>query len=441
MVFNSKSQSPRANAGAPQETSSRFSHAWIFAPEYGLAATAFAKMPDAIEEMTTMTSDPTPLDAVNAFRDATNGQVVLVMQGGGALGAYQGGVYEALHEAGIEPDWIIGTSIGAINASIICGNPVARRLDRLKEFWRRMERGSFWEGIPFWSDVALRITAFTTMASGIPGFFESNHQAFHGAENAGCYSTMPLYRTLTELVDFTLIGKSKPRLKMGVAQVRTSMMRYFDSRDMPIAVEHVMASGALPPAFPPVRIDGELYWDGGILSNTPTEAIFDDNPRRSALIFAAHMWHPSGPEPQSIFDVLHRFKDIQFSSRLNDHIARQLETHRLRQIISQLAKHVPQELRSTAAVREMAAYGCTTRMHIIPLLAPRLDNEDHMKEMDFSPLGIRARWRAGHADTCRALARAPWTGEFSPLEGVILHNLETESAAEPAVAKLSDAAE
>jgi NTE family protein len=388
-----------------------------------------------------MGSDRSPLDAVNAFRDATNGQVVLVMQGGGALGAYQGGVYEALHQAGIEPDWIIGTSIGAINASIICGNPVGQRLDRLKEFWRHMERASFWDGIPFWSEVAERITAFTTMTSGIPGFFESNQQAFRGAENAGYYSTIPLHRTLTELVDFNLIRTSKPRLKVGAAQVRTSTMRYFDSREMPITVEHIMASGALPPAFPPVRIDGELYWDGGILSNTPTEAIFDDNPRRSALIFTAHMWHPSGPEPQSIFDVLSRFKDIQFSSRLNDHIARQLETHRLRHIISQLAKHVPPELRGTAAVREMAAYGCTTRMHVMPLLAPRLVNENHMKEMDFSPSGIRLRWQAGYADTCRALALAPWLGEFSPLEGVILHNPEPQGEAEPAIAKLSDAAE
>jgi NTE family protein len=388
-----------------------------------------------VEEMKmNMESDRSPLEAVNAFRHATNGQVILVMQGGGALGAYQGGVYEALHEAGVEPDWIIGTSIGAINASIICGNTVEQRLVRLKEFWRRMERASFWEGIPFWSDVADRITAFSTMTHGIPGFFESHSQAFKGAENAGCYSTLPLQKTLTELVDFGLIAKANPRLKMGAAEVRTSMMRYFDSRDMPLTVEHVMASAALPPAFPPVRIGGELYWDGGILSNTPTEAIFDDNPRRSALIFAAHMWHPAGPEPQTIFDVMHRFKDIQFSSRLTNHIARQLETHRLRQIISQLAKHVPDEIRRTPEVREMASYGCTTRMHIVPLLAPRLDNEDHMKEMDFSPYGVRTRWQAGYADTRRALARAPWLGEFSPLEGVILHEAESSVEVESTIA-------
>src|SRR5882724_11498085 len=147
------------------------------------------------------------------------GQVVLVLQGGGALGSYQGGVYEALHEAGIEPDWIIGTSIGAINASIICGNTVERRLHQLKEFWRRMERGSIFEGIPFWKDFADRITHFTTMTSGIPGFFESHSQAFQGADNAGCYSTIPLQKTLTELVDFNLVNQAKPRLKVGAAAV------------------------------------------------------------------------------------------------------------------------------------------------------------------------------------------------------------------------------
>jgi NTE family protein len=370
----------------------------------------------------------TPLDAVNAFRNEKKGQVVLVMQGGGALGAYQGGVCEALHEAGIEPDWVIGTSIGAINAAIICGNPAEQRIVRLKEFWRRVEHASFLAGIPFWSDVADRITAISAMTNGIPGFFESSPQAFHGAESAGCYSTM-------------LLSTAKPRLKVGAAQVRTSTMRYFDSRDMPLTVDHIMASGALPPAFPPVRIDGELYWDGGILSNTPTEAIFDDNPRRDSLVFAVNMWHPIGPEPMSIFDVMHRFKDIQFSSRMNDHIARQRETHRLRHIISKLAKHLPDEVRAAPEVREMAAYGCTTTMHVVQLLAPRLEKEDHMKEMDFSPAGIRARWMAGYENTSRALARAPWIGDFSPLEGVILHQLDTPAEASPAAGKLADAAE
>src|SRR5437667_273203 len=128
-----------------------------------------------------------------------------------------------------------------------------------------------------------------------------------------------------------LIPRCTPRLTVGAAHVRTSEMRYFDSRETAITAQHIMASGALPPAFPAVRIDGDLYWDGGILSNTPTEAIFDDNPRRDSLIFAVHMWNPMGPEPESVWEVLHRHKDIQYSSRVASHIARQRQIHKLRQ--------------------------------------------------------------------------------------------------------------
>src|SRR6516165_8705127 len=189
-------------------------------------------------------------------------QIVLVFQGGGALGAYQAGVYRALHEAGIEPDWIIGTSIGAINASLIAGNEPEYRLDRLEEFWRRMERKEFW-GLANWPGLADTASYWSTLLGGIPGFFEPNPLAFLGAhyplgrDSAAFYSTAPLAKTLTELVDFTLIARCTPRLTVGAAHVRTSEMRYFDSRETAITVQHVMASGALPPAFPAVRIDGE----------------------------------------------------------------------------------------------------------------------------------------------------------------------------------------
>src|SRR3974377_1291447 len=302
-------------------------------------------------------------EAVNEFGASASGQVVLVLQGGGALGAYQVGVYEALHEAKVEPDWIIGTSIGAINASIIAGNAVVERLDHLREFWRRMERNAFWSALPAWPGVADSLSAWATVTHGIPGFFETNPRAFLGAyvplgtDAAGYYSTAPLRKTLTDLVDFALINRNPPRLMVGAAHVRTSMMRYFDSRDTEIKVEHIMASGALPPAFPAIRIDGELYWDGGILSNTPTEAIFEDNPRRNSLIFAVHMWNPLGPEPNTIWEVLHRQKDIQYSSRIANHIARQSEEHRLRHVVSELAKQVPAEIRKTKLVRDLAASG------------------------------------------------------------------------------------
>ncbi len=377
-----------------------------------------------------------PLDAVNQIRNNNGGQVVLVLQGGGALGAYQGGVYQALHEAGIEPDWIIGTSIGAINAAIITGNKPEDRLPRLREFWRRVESSTFWGVFPAWTGVADALSSWSTLTNGIPGFFETNMRAFLGPhvplgpDQAGYYSTEPLRKTLEQLVDFSLINQKRPRLTVGAAHVGTSMMRYFNSREMDLGPAHVMASGALPPAFPAVRIDGELYWDGGILSNTPAECIFEDNPRRNSLIFAVHLWHPTGSEPETIWQILHRHKDIQYSSRIANHIVRQRESHRLRHVISELLEYVPDAVRSDPAVKELAGYSCRTRMHVIRLLAPRLDNESHTKDIDFSPAGICARWEGGYADTRRALEAQAWLEQCDPLEGVILH--EPRPGAEPA---------
>ncbi len=386
----------------------------------------------------------TSLEAVNEIRNNNDGQVVLVLQGGGALGAYQGGVYQALHEAGVEPDWIIGTSIGAINASIICGNKPEDRLPRLQEFWRLVERSTFWGVFPAWTGVGDALSSWSTLANGIPGFFETNPRAFLGshvplgADHAGYYSTEPLRKTLEQLVDFSLINQKKPRLTVGAAHVRTSMMHYFDSREMELTPSHIMASGALPPAFPAVRIDGELYWDGGILSNTPAERIFEDRPRRNSLIFAVHLWHPTGEEPETIWQILHRTKDIQYSSRIANHVVRQRESHKLRHVITELLKYVPDEAKRNPMVKELASYSCRTRMHVVRLLAPRLDNETHIKDIDFSPAGIGARWEAGYASTMRALEAQAWLGEYDPLEGVILH--EPSPGAEPAAeAKMSGA--
>ena len=368
---------------------------------------------------------------------AEHEQTVLVFQGGGALGAYQAGVYQALHEAQIEPDWIVGTSIGAINAALIAGNRHGNRLPALAEFWARMAHKSAWSTGGVWPQTSQSLSYWHTLMAGIPGFFAPNPMAHWGtrivlgADRAGYYSTAPLEKTLTELVDFPLMNQCKPRLTVGAAHVRSSRMTYFDGRDMEIDVRHIMASGALPPAFPAIRIDGELYWDGGILSNTPTEVIFDDNPRKSSLIFAVHMWNPDGAEPETMWEVMHRQKDIQYSSRVATHIARQLQTHRLRHVIRELVAMLPESARTDAAVCELAAYGCLTRMHVVRLLAPRLDNEDHTKDIDFSPSGIRKRWEAGYAHTSRAIDRAPWLGEFDPLAGVILHHPDEAASTLP----------
>ena len=358
---------------------------------------------------------------------AVLGQVVLVFQGGGALGAYQAGVYQALQEAGVEPDWVIGTSIGAINASLIAGNAPGERLDRLREFWKRITHSpatQFWSSLPgFGAQAATGMT----IANGLEAFFKPNPLAFVGSQfplgpdRAGYYSCDPLDETLSELLDPQLLNAGRPRLTVGAANVQTGQMKYFDSRDDVLTVRHVMASGALPPAFPAVRIDGELYWDGGILSNTPVEAVFDDRPRRSGVVFAVHVWAPNGPEPNSIATVLSRQKDLQYSSRAFSHIARQKQIHKLRHVIGKLAAKLPAEVRATDEARELAAYGCGTQMHVIRLLAAPLAGEDQSKDIDFSPGGIKARWDAGYADTVRVLDTSPWTHCVDPMEGIILH--------------------
>jgi NTE family protein len=355
------------------------------------------------------------------------GQVVLVLQGGGALGSYQAGVYQALHEAGIEPDWIIGTSIGAINASLIAGNQPQDRLLHLKEFWKRVEQNPVWsfrEAFPGFNE---KLSYWATITHGISSFFRPNPLAHAGdsyvlgSERAGFYTTAPLQETLEALVDFDLVNRCTPRLTVGAAHVRTSQMRYFDSRDCAITVKHVMASGALPPAFPAVRIESELYWDGGILSNTPTEAVFDDNPRKDSLIFSVHLWNPLGSEPTTMAEVFNRHKDVQYSSRIASQISRQQQIHRLRHVIKELAARLPETERNSKMSRELASYGCQTTMHVVRLLAPQLDRETHTKDIDFSPSGIMQRWGAGYAHTKAVLAREPWVGEFDPLAGVILH--------------------
>ena len=366
---------------------------------------------------------------------ALPGQVVLVLQGGGALGAYQVGVYQALHEAGVEPDWVIGTSIGAINGALIAGSAPDARMDRLMAFWDRVTHSVEGDITRWWTGLANLGVNLATLARGVPTFFTPNPSAWLGPyarvglDAAAWYTTAPLRETLAELVDFGQVNGGRTRLTVGAVTVRTGEMRYFDSRDEPLGLDHVMASGALPPAFPAVRVDGEAYWDGGIYSNTPIEAVLDDKPRRDSVIFAVHMWNPEGDEPQSLWEVLGRQKDIQYASRSGSHIARQKQIHHLRHIIRELLAHVPEAERQTAAVRGLAGWGCGTTMHVARLVAPAVDGEDHTKDIDFTPEGIRARRRAGYEDAQRFLERAPWEAPVDPMEGVIVHEAGARTAA------------
>ena len=369
------------------------------------------------------------------------GQVVLVLQGGGALGAYQGGIYEALHEAGIEPNWVIGTSSGAINAGIIAGNPADRRLDQLRKFWTTMEYKPWWGNSPFlepWlgsgrllADLTNQSANMMALFGGVAGYYTPNHaltwggaKAALGVERAALYDTKDLEKTMTALTDPACFNSKNPRLTVGTVNVKTGKMHYWDSERMPLALNHVLASAALPPSFPAVRIDGDPYWDGGIYSNTPIEAVFDDNPRRDSIIFADQMWHTSGPEPQSLEDVLSRQKDIQFASRDDSHIARQQDLHRLRHIVREPVKLVPEDQRISPEVKQFAAYGCRTFMHVVRLNGPHIEGEGNSRDIDFTSASIRARWKAGHDDTARALERRPWENEFDPMAGVAVHNCE-----------------
>jgi NTE family protein len=364
----------------------------------------------------------------NKSRHIVPGQVVLVLQGGGALGAYQLGVYSAMHGAGLEPDWVIGTSIGAINAAIIAGNPPADRMDRLNDFWRRIEHRGPNSTLPDWWGIGSAMANASMVMHGVPSFFKPNPQAWRGTktsvgiESASYYSTEPLRKTLAELVDFKFLCACHTRMTVGAVNASSGAMRYFDSRNEPLAVDHILASGALPPAFGAVRIDGEPYWDGGIYSNTPIEAVLDDVPRRDSLIFAVNVWHQNAPEPDSIWDVLARVKDVQYASRADSHILRQKQIHRLRHVIRELAKELPTARQSNRAVRELSAWGCGTTVHVAHMLAPRLKDEDHMKDIDFTATGIRQRRDAGYADTVRMIERQPWTAPADPIEGVIEHH-------------------
>jgi NTE family protein len=344
------------------------------------------------------------------------GQVVLVMQGGGAPGCYQAGAYQALHDAGIEPDWIIGTSIGAINGAIIAGNKVADRLGRLRDFWAHLKTPPLG---PF--------SQLAPLVVGVPGFYSINPalawgvDAKVGIEKAAMYLVDPLRKLLPGLVDFELMNSGKTRFTLGLAGVRTGQIRYFDSKQDKIGLEHVIGSSAIPPSFPAIQIEGEYYWDGGLYSNTPVEVVFDDDPRQNSVVFSVQIWHTRGPEPKSLAHAFMREKDILFGSRARTHITRQAQLHRMRRAIRELVDMLPQESRNFPRVKELAGFGCRTTIHLIEINAQAIDGETNARDYDFSHDAIQARWQAGYADTCRVIKRRPWDDPIDPAMDVTLY--------------------
>ena len=224
-----------------------------------------------------------------------------------------------------------------------------------------------------------------------------------------------------ELIDLDSLNSGIMRATVGAVNVACGEMCYFDSRKMKLDLRHILASGALPPAFPAIEIDGQFYWDGGVYSNTPVEAVFDDIPRHDSTIFVVDLWQSHGALPRTLWEVMSRQKDIQYSSRELSHIVRQQQIHRLRHVIGELVNHLDGTGHDDPRIAELASYGCKTTMKLIRLIVPRLAREDHTKDIDFSLSGIAARWEAGRKCIGQVTDKKPWEQEVDPLAGVLLY--------------------
>ncbi len=360
--------------------------------------------------------------------------MALVLQGGGALGAYQAGVYEALHEAEIEPDWLSGVSIGAINSAIIAGNRRDHRLDRLRIFWERITDRKVWHFTPD-GDVFRKArnaaSSMMTMTLGQPGFFAPRQTnpwlAATGARDAtSYYDTAPLRETLLELVDFDLINERQTRFSVGAVNVRSGNFLYFDNRETKIGPEHVMASGALPPAFPMMQIGTDYYWDGGIVSNTPLQHVLEEDGQHNMLIFQVDLFSSRGPLPRDIQGVMARQKDIAYASRTryNTDVHRLLRKWKNRTFCA-LSKVPDEQLTADErAMRdELAKLPDITILHLI---YQQQAYEGDSKDYEFSHTSMRDHWTAGYTDTKRTLARRDYLQMPSKGVGVVVHDVHRE---------------
>ena len=358
-------------------------------------------------------------------------KVGLVLQGGGALGSYQAGVYEALASSQYLPDWVAGISIGAINAAIIAGNAPEHRVQRLRSFWEEITAPTkLWPSAPdgplaAWQHGA---SALAALMFGQPGFFTPRppQDWFSLDEWVSYYKTSALKGTLERLVDFDRINDARDmRLSVGAVNVLTGHFAYFDSEKITIRPEHVMASGALPPGFPPVEIDGEQYWDGGLFSNTPLAYMVDYYPRRSRLIFQVDVFPAHGRAPTNLAEVTERDKDIRYSSRTRLTTNNLREKHNVRHAINELHKLLPPELANTEQAQRLYAYGCVTEMDIVQLIYRPMEPLGAFKDFEFSRSTMAARWKQGLI----ALQASPWLAPMPKELGVrvfdVMHDILT----------------
>jgi NTE family protein len=369
-------------------------------------------------------------------------RVALLLQGGGALGAYQGGVYEALAEANIHPDWIAGISIGAINGAIIAGNPPHSRVDRLREFWNQVTTSAPWDwsGNPFadWMrsdhtrNLLNQMSAGLAAAFGSAGFFTARTfapwlQPGGSLAATSFYDTNSLRGTLERLVDFDRINAGMTRFSAGAVNVRTGNFVYFDSTTHTIRPEHVMASGALPPGFPAVEIDGEHYWDGGLVSNTPLQWVIESNPRRQdTLAFQVDLWSARGQLPRNLAEVATRQKEIQFSSRTRASTDQFKNVHRVQRALAALLHRLPADLEENDDLQILKSVGSEKVYNIIHLIYRAQNYEGHSKDYEFSNLSMQDHWRAGYHDALRTLRHPEVLTRPTSLDGVFTFDLERD---------------
>lgn len=360
--------------------------------------------------------------------------VALVLQGGGALGAYQGGVFEALQEAGIDASWLSGVSIGAINAAIIAGNAPGDQLDRLRDFWETVSKRKIWAFTPE-GDVFRRMrnqhSAMMTMTTGLPGFFTPRMTnpwlAVAGASGAtSFYDTAELEITLNRLVDWNIVNNGERRLSVGAVNVATGNFRYFDSAIEEIDARHVMASGALPPAFPAIEIENEHYWDGGIVSNTPLQYLLEQDDLRDTLAFQVDLFSARGTLPRDMGEVMSRHKDIMYSSRTRNNTDTFRRLHNIKLHLHDALLKVPEDQRSLADREFLARMQDVPQINICHLIyQPRIYESD-AKDYEFSGTSMQEHWASGYRDTVRTLRHGKWLAKPDECVGMTVHDVHRD---------------
>lgn len=362
---------------------------------------------------------------------------VLVLQGGGALGAYQAGAFEALARAGRDIRWVAGISIGAINAAIICGNPEELRVERLAAFWDMVSVGlttPLWADAAWSRDIIARMASATAVMTGVSGFFRPRFP-WAGVSAAGVltgtsyYDTSPLRETLTRLIDFDYLNEEGPRLSVGAVDVETGNFTYFDSRHTRINPEHIMASGALPPGFPAVEIDGRHYWDGGLVSNTPLQYVLENAGSNPLCVFQVDLFSAQGANPTSLDAVGQREKDIRYSSRTRLTTDRFRQLNGIREAAQRLAAKLPEEFRDDSDLAQLLASGPACPVTLLHLIHRKEFFESVSKDYEFSRISMQQHWDAGTKDVMRSLDHELWRNRRIAADGLQVFDLSRKLSA------------